>query len=158
MSSSPVPKLKPRRPDSHKGDFGRALMIGGSRGMSGAIALSGLSALRGGAGLVTIGTPAAIADTVAGYEPSYMTAPLPDADGGLTMAAKERIKELAEPATCIGCGPGIGRTEQVTDLVVWMYTALPRPMIIDADGLIALAQRQESLKNAGAPRILTPHP
>jgi ADP-dependent NAD(P)H-hydrate dehydratase len=156
--SSPLPKLKPRRPDSHKGDFGRALLVGGSRGMSGAIALSGMSALRGGTGLVTIAAPSAIVDTVAGFEPSYMTVPLPDADGRLTVAAKDQISELADQATCIGCGPGLGRSQQVTDLIAWMYVILPKPLIVDADGLAALAQHQECLAEPGGMRIWTPHP
>ena len=156
--STPLPQLAPRKSDSHKGDFGRALLIGGSRGMSGAIGLAGMSALRGGAGLVTIAVPNAIADTVASYEPSYMTAALPDAEGHLTVAAKDRISELADQATCIGCGPGLGRSQQVTDLVAWMYVVLPRPMIIDADGLAALAQHQDCLSEPGGPRVWTPHP
>ena len=78
MSPRPddLPCLPPRSPDSHKGDFGRALLIGGSRGMSGAIALAGMAALRSGAGLVTLAIPDACLPTVAGFEPSYMTVPL----------------------------------------------------------------------------------
>src|ERR1044071_8623907 len=102
MPPSDLPRLPPRRPDSHKGDFGRALLVGGSRGMSGAIALSGMSALRSGAGLVTIAAPASVVDIVATFDPSYMTAPLPDIEGRLTVAAKDRISELADQATCIG--------------------------------------------------------
>lgn len=154
----PLPPLPTRTPDSHKGDYGRALLIGGSRGMSGAVALSGLAALRGGAGLVTLAVPAAILDTVASYEPSYMTAALPDADGQLSVTAKDRISELAEQATCIGCGPGLGRSQQITDLVSWMYVVLPQPMVVDADGLFALTQYQVCLNDPGGPRILTPHP
>src|SRR5262245_24647491 len=100
----PLPHLAPRQPDSHKGDYGRAVLVGGSRGMSGAIGLAGMAALRGGAGLVTLAVPDAIVSTVAAYEPSYMTAALPcDSDGLLSVAARNRIRDLAESATCLAC-------------------------------------------------------
>jgi ADP-dependent NAD(P)H-hydrate dehydratase len=158
-ASTTLPKLAPRRADSHKADFGRALLIGGSRGMSGAIALAGMATLRSGAGLVTVAVPDVILDTVAGFEPSYMTSPLPcDQDGHLTVAAKDRISELADHATCLTCGPGLGRSPQVVDLVVWMYSVLPQPMVVDADALFALSEHQECLVEPAGPRILTPHP
>ena len=77
-----LPKLPPRKPDAHKGDFGRALIFGGSRGMAGAIALAGMACLRSGAGLVRLAVPKCIVSTVSGFEPSYMTVPLPDDDEG----------------------------------------------------------------------------
>jgi ADP-dependent NAD(P)H-hydrate dehydratase len=127
MPDNVLPKLAPRKPDSHKGDYGRALMIGGSRGMAGAIGLAGIATLRAGAGLVKLAVPDAILETVASFEPSYMTVPLPcDAEGRLTVAAKDRIRELAQDATCLAVGPGIGRVPQVAELVVWAYSVLPR--------------------------------
>ncbi len=157
--SAPLPKLAPRSPESHKGDFGRALLVGGSRGMSGAIGLAGMSALRSGAGLVTLAVPESILDTVASFEPSYMTATLPcDLEGRLVVAAKDRISELADHANCIACGPGIGRSPQTADLAIWMYSVLPQPMVVDADALFAIAQRKDCLAEPAGPRILTPHP
>src|SRR5687768_10563341 len=145
-SSAMLPKLAPRRPDSHKGDFGRALLIGGSRGMAGAIGLAGMATLRGGAGLVTLGVPEIILDTVASFEPSYMTVALPcDQDGRLIVSAKDRISEFADQTTCIACGTGLGRSPQITDLVTWMYSVLPQPMVVDADALYAVAQHQDCL-------------
>ena len=154
-----LPKLAPRSPDSHKGDFGRALIIGGSRGMAGAVGLAGMATLRSGAGLVSLGVPEIVLDTVAGFEPSYMTLPLPcDAEGKLVVAAKDRINEIADQMSCIACGPGLGRSSQVTDLVTWMYSVLPQPMVVDADALFAVAQHQDCLFEPAGPRILTPHP
>ena len=72
-----LPVLPPRAPDAHKGTFGTALIIGGSRGMTGAAALAGMAALRGGAGLVRVAVPDVCLETVAAHEPSYMTVPLP---------------------------------------------------------------------------------
>ena len=76
-SLSDLPVLLPRAEDSHKGDYGKVLLVGGSRGMSGAIALAGMACLRSGAGLVTLGVPEPCLDVVASFEPSYMTVPLP---------------------------------------------------------------------------------
>lgn len=159
MTPPELPRLPPRRPDSHKADFGRALLIGGSRGMAGAIALSGMSALRGGAGLVKLAVPEVCLDVVAAFEPSYMTAPLPcDSLGRISIAAKDALHELAAVATCIACGPGLGRTDDLTKLVDWLYHTMTQPLVLDADALNALASQRDGLDNPGGPRILTPHP
>ena len=157
--TSPLPCLPHRPTDSHKGDFGRALLIGGSRGMSGAIALAGMAALRSGAGLVKLAVPDVCLDTVAALEPSYMTTPLPsDSEGRIQVGAKDRLSELADEATAMACGPGLGRSAQLSDLVSWMYEVLPQPAVFDADALFALAQRAEPLDESSGDRILTPHP
>ncbi len=150
--------LPPRAVDSHKGDYGKVLLVGGSRGMSGAISLAGLACLRSGAGLVTLGVPDVCSDVVASFEPSYMTVPLPcDERGRLNVAAQEELAELADSATCLACGPGLGRSQSVTDLVAWMYEVLPQPIVFDADALYALSQRYDRLDDPAGPRILTPH-
>src|SRR5712671_6392299 len=77
-----LPFLPPRKSDSHKGDYGRALLIGGSRGMAGAISLAGVACLRSGAGLVRIAAPDNAVDTIAAFEPSYMLTPLPLKEDG----------------------------------------------------------------------------
>jgi NAD(P)H-hydrate epimerase len=127
--------------------------------MSGAIALAGMGALRGGAGLVTLAVPEVCVSTVAAHEPSYMTVPLQcDAHGRMTVSAKDRIAEISARMTCLACGPGLGRSQQLTDLVGWMYEVLPQPIVFDADALFALAQRIDRLDAPAGPRILTPHP
>lgn len=154
-----LPNLPPRSPESHKGDFGRALLVGGSRGMAGAIALAGMACLRSGAGLVKLATPTACLATVAGFEPSYMTAPLPeDAEGRIALAARQTLLPLLADATCIALGPGLGRTADLTQLVGWLYHSTPQPMVVDADALFALAQPGNERKPPAGPRILTPHP
>jgi len=157
--STSLPGLPPRRPDSHKGDFGRALLIGGSRGMAGSISLSGMAALRSGVGLLQLAVPQGIQSTVAGFEPSYMTIGLPDdVEGKIAGAAKNTLEGHLKPATAIACGPGLGQSEAVTDLVVWLYQNCSQPMIVDADGLNALASRPDILGQPAGPRIFTPHP
>lgn len=154
-----LPHLSPRKPDAHKGDFGRALVIGGSPGMAGAVALSGMATLRGGAGLTTLAVADLIVDVVASFEPSYMTAPLAsDGEGKISIRAKRRIAELRENATCVAIGPGLGRSRGLTLLVEWLYETTAVPMVIDADALNALASIGGDLPAAAAPRILTPHP
>src|SRR6476619_5971386 len=113
-----LPRLPPRRPDAHKGDFGRALLIGGSRGMAGAISLAGMSCLRSGAGLVKLAVPHCILDTVASFEPSYMTVPLPcDSRGRIKLKSPHKLAEYLEPATCVACGPGLGRSKRLQSFV-----------------------------------------
>ena len=154
-----LPRLPPRRPEAHKGDFGVALIVGGSRGMAGAAALAGMAALRGGAGRVRLAVPDVVLDAVAGFEPSYMTTPLPsDSAGRIGPGAFERIAELAETATVVACGPGLGRSLELDQLVVRLYREVAKPMVFDADALNALAGEPETLVHPGGPRILTPHP
>lgn len=154
-----LPSLPPRKPESHKGDFGRALLVGGSRGMTGAISLAGMAALRGGAGLVQLATPASCVDVVAAFEPSYMTVPLAaDEQGRIAGQARPTIEELASKATAVGCGPGLGQSADLTRLVGWLYEHLPLPAVFDADALNALAEQPDALARPGGPRILTPHP
>jgi ADP-dependent NAD(P)H-hydrate dehydratase len=157
-SSTPLPRLTPRQPESHKGDFGRALLIGGSQGMAGAIALAGMAALRSGAGLVKLATPSLCQPTVAGFEPSLMTLALPcDRDGRIAAAALPILGEAAAQATVVACGPGLGRGDGSVEVVGWLYRNLTQPLVVDADGLYALAQRPDVLDKAQGPRIFTPH-
>ena len=159
LSFPGMPLLSQREPGAHKGNFGLALIVGGSRGMSGAVALAGMAALRGGAGLVRLAVPDVCLDTVAGYEPSYMTVPLAcDRRGRISLDALPQIFKHAEQATVLAFGPGVGRSLGLGALVVRLYRELPLPMILDADGLNALAVRMNEAESPAGPRILTPHP
>src|SRR5262245_43199482 len=158
VTNTELPRLAPRAPDSHKGDFGRALLIGGSRGMSGAVSLAGWATLRSGAGLVTLGVPRDIQDVVASIEPSYMTHALADSDGQLTVLAADEVLEMSTSATAVALGPGIGRSPALTELVGRLFHKIQKPMVVDADALFALAQEPEALAFSHGPRILTPHP
>ena len=110
-----IPRLAPRAPESHKGNYGRAMLIGSSRGMTGAMVLSGSATLHSGAGLVTLAVPDVCLETVAAQEPCFMTIPLPcDAEGRATHAALDAIQQLGSRATAGGCGPGWGRSDELT--------------------------------------------
>lgn len=156
-----LPTLPTRPADAHKGTFGSVFIVAGSRGMSGAAILSGLGALRGGAGLVTVAVPASIQPVVAGHEPSYLTAGLPEDDEGrLSSTAIDELKEKLPKQTAAAFGPGLGQSPGIVELAAELYQHAPLPMVFDADGLNALAQRPDSLsRQPGQPeRILTPHP
>jgi NAD(P)H-hydrate epimerase len=154
-----LPELAPRRADSNKGDYGRVLVLAGSRGMVGAAAMAGTAALRAGAGLVTIGAPRSVYPILAAQVVCCTTRPLPEtplatlSDRGLGV-----ILPWAESFDVVALGPGLGRHPSTTRLVHQLVLNLPRPMVLDADGLNALAEETAALRRAPAPRILTPHP
>ena len=159
QDSSPLSVLPPRSADSHKGDYGRALLIGGSQGMAGALAMAGLACLRSGAGLVTLATSSACQPTVAALEASFMTLPLPcDAKGRIASSALAALEPFLESATAVALGPGLGRSQQLVEFIGRLYRQVKQPMVVDADALDALARQPEVLPQAGGPRILTPHP
>ncbi len=158
-----LPTLPPRRLDYHKADYGRVLLIGGSRGMAGSISLSGIACLRSGAGLVTVAVPEGIQSVVAGFEPSLMTYGLGENDLGHIRIERNSPREaafglLTEKATAIAIGPGLGQSSDIDHLMADLYRRAPQPMVIDADGLNALARNPKLLEQPGGSRILTPHP
>lgn len=155
----PLPRLPARDPDAHKGSFGFALIVGGSRGMTGAMGLAGKAALRGGSGLVRLAVPDVCLDTVAALEPSYMTIALPsDAEGRIGGDAMSRIVASADWATAMALGPGLGRSSDLDALVARLYREIAKPMVVDADALNALSLQPDVLAQPGGPRVLTPHP
>lgn len=157
--ASPLPSIPPRAADAHKGDFGRLLLIGGSRGMSGAIALAGMAALRAGAGLVRLATADECQPIVAGLHPTYMTLALPsDRQGRISHRAIDALLAAGESADVLALGPGLGRSPGLDLIVPRLYREIAAPMVVDADALIALSERKASLGEHRGPRILTPHP
>jgi NAD(P)H-hydrate epimerase len=156
-----IPALPQRPEEGHKGSFGSVLIVAGSAGMSGAACLSGLGALRGGAGLVTLAIPAGIQAAVAAVEPSYLTIALFDDDQGrISRLALAEILSRAASATAVAIGPGWGKSADLIELAHALFTTIERPLVVDADALNALASSPVGFPKAppGAPRILTPHP
>ena len=152
-----VPKLRPRSPEDHKGTFGRLFIIGGSRGMSGAVALAGSSATRSGAGLVTLGVPNACLQPVACLNPNYMTVSLAEFEGQITSEAWHEINSRLSTTTSAAIGPGLGQSPSLNELVNRIYERYDGPLVVDADGLNALAAYRESIGNHRGERVLTPH-
>jgi NAD(P)H-hydrate epimerase len=154
-----VPALPRRRPDSHKGEFGRVLVTAGSRGMSGAAVLCATAALRGGAGLVRVAVAEGILPIVAAGNPCYMTAPLPqDEQGRLAAGAEPALLDLARASDVIALGPGLGRGPGPDALVAAVVGQVAGPLVLDADGLNALQHRTDLLRARTGPAVLTPHP
>lgn len=142
--------LAPRGPDSNKGNYGHVLVIAGSRGKSGAAAMSGLAALRAGAGLATIGTPDNALDAVASHAPELMTVGLPQT------GALEMIQDLLATRTVAAIGPGLGTAAETASLVREVFRTCSLPLVVDADALNILAESE--WPKPAALCILTPHP
>ena len=152
--------LPQRRADSHKGDYGRLLFIGGSCTMPGAIALSAMASLRSGAGLVTIATAATVHSIVAGFDPCVMTIPLRCCANGKIAEDVDSLAEAAGPLEqydAIVVGPGLGKSAELARLVAQLYKTIHGPLIVDADGLNLLASDSGGLPVSSGPRVLTPH-
>ncbi len=156
---SDVPQLPSRAVDSHKGSYGRVVITGGSVGMSGAISLAGLGALRGGAGLVYLACPMSIWSAVAAIEPSYLTVPLPeDVNGRLAIPSIPEILTACQNADAVAIGPGLGQSDDLREVVSHIVRHVDMPCVVDADALNLLVDRLEILASTPAARVLTPHP
>jgi ADP-dependent NAD(P)H-hydrate dehydratase / NAD(P)H-hydrate epimerase len=150
--------IAPRAPDSHKGDFGRVLVIAGSRGKTGAAYLAAVGALRSGAGLVTVGTPASCLPIVASLAPEFMTEPLAETKNGqISVSSLERVLQFEQDV--IACGPGLGRDEGPKAFVRALLERSESPLVLDADALTVLADDPGSLVGSDERDvIITPHP
>jgi NAD(P)H-hydrate epimerase len=151
-----------RKADAHKGDFGHALLIAGSRGKTGAAALAGWGALRSGAGLVTVATPQDELPVVASHSPEYMTEPLATSDAGsVSLRALEygRLSSLQAGKDCVALGPGLSLHPETQEFARTVVRESPLPLILDADGLNAFAGRAAELRARESPFLaVTPHP
>lgn len=151
------PLFAPRQQESNKGSYGHVLVIAGSRGKSGAAAMTGLAALRAGAGLVTVASVTSAISSISAHAPELMTEPMPETEsGGLAEHTFEIIKKLAENKNIVAVGPGLGRDPETVIMVRRLYRELEKTMVVDADALNALAG--SDWRGSGYPRILTPHP
>lgn len=147
-----APLLAPRPRSGHKGTFGHVLIVAGSRGKTGAAAMSGMGALRAGAGLVTVASAASAIAEIAAHAPELMTEPLAETPMG-SIALNAALETLAEGKTVIAMGPGLGRHRDIDMLVAGAVETFPQPMVLDADALGA-----QVAGVAGRIRVLTPHP
>ncbi|MDD2903870.1 MAG: NAD(P)H-hydrate dehydratase [Syntrophales bacterium] len=154
------PLLPPRPWGGHKGTFGHLVVLAGSEGKTGAATMTSEGALRSGAGLVTLGIPASLNDILEAKLTEAMTLPLPEALGSraLGLKALEPLLNFLLQKTALALGPGLGTHKETQELVRHLARHLPLPLVIDADGINALAGEFETLTDAAGPRILTPHP
>ncbi|MGH7741138.1 MAG: NAD(P)H-hydrate dehydratase [Candidatus Eiseniibacteriota bacterium] len=150
--------LRERDPRAHKGSVGRVLVIGGSPGLSGAVALAARAATRSGAGYVQMLVPASIENVLAIQRIEEMALAAPETKSRtLGKAALAVAREHARSADAVVLGSGLSREEESLELARTLVDSLERPMVVDADALFALAGHVARMANAPAPRVLTPH-
>ena len=154
-----IRQLLPVRPRfSHKGDFGRVLLVCGSVGFTGAAALAARAALRTGAGLITVATPRQVWPIVATKLDEPMVMPMAeDKAGRLSLQAAPVLAQLLAKADACLIGPGLGRSEELDALVAALVGEARCPVVLDADGINAMAGHIDRLREAACPLILTPH-
>ena len=146
-----------RKPDSHKGDYGRVLLLCGSEGFTGAAAMAARAALRTGAGLIFVGVPRCVYPIVAAKLDAPMVFPLPDDDGRLSLAALPEILRRLPQMDAVLLGPGLGRSHDLDLLCAEVVRRCRCPLVLDADGINALSGHIDVLREAACPLILTPH-
>ncbi len=158
MDHESVLNLLPDRPlNSHKGNFGKILLICGSKGYTGAAALAAMGALRTGAGLVYLAVPESIYAIEATKLLEPIILPLPDENGTLSVSAITAISGLLEGKDAILIGPGLGRSEGATAAVLHVLQNFHGPIVLDADGINAICKHKDILRERTSPTIVTPH-
>ena len=154
-----VSMIRPRSAESNKGSYGHVLIVGGSVGKAGSVAMAGMAALRAGAGLSTVATAESALSTVAGFYPELMTEPLPETDAGtIATSAGVRLEELMKSMSVIAIGPGISRDPHTATLVRSLVSHHKVPMVVDADGLNSFEGHTNELNGSGKMLVITPHP
>lgn len=161
MSAS-LPSFPARPLDAHKGNVGDVLVVGGSRGMSGAAFLAAKGALRTGAGKVTVACPASVNAVLEVKTTCVMTRPLPEsAAGTLARSAEGPLRALLPGRDALAVGPGLSRDPETEALVRALLGELPAespPVVLDADGLNAFEGKADELQALAGRAVLTPHP
>jgi len=160
ITKEEVKELLPERPgDAYKGNCGRVVLIAGSTGLTGAAALASLSCLRVGAGMAILGIPKSLNEIMEIKLTEVMTKPLPDVrkKGALALRGLGEIIQILKWGDCVALGPGLGQHFETVELVKRLVIKIELPMVIDADGLNAIAKDSTILNQAKAPLILTPH-
>ena len=149
-----------RKPDTHKGNYGHIFVLAGSLGLSGAAVLCANSAMRSGAGLVTLGVPEGLYSIIAKKAyPEVMVRPLAETKARtLSLKAYPAIMSLTQKADLLAIGPGLSQNPQTQKLIRRIISNIHKPMVIDADALNALSGNLEILRINPNLKILTPHP
>ncbi|MGQ0811990.1 MAG: NAD(P)H-hydrate dehydratase [Nitrospiraceae bacterium] len=155
-----IQRAIPRRmPSAHKGSFGHAGIIAGSIGKTGAAALAANAALRVGAGLVTVATPASVNDALEAKLLEVMTIPMPETKSRtLAHSGVDRLLTFVQTRTAVAIGPGLSTHPETVELVQTLVRQMDKPSVLDADALNALAGKVSLLTESKIPPILTPHP
>ncbi|HEY7003857.1 MAG TPA: NAD(P)H-hydrate dehydratase [Gaiellaceae bacterium] len=157
VTSEILAEVPRRGPGDNKYTAGSVLVVGGSAGKTGAPCLSAEAALRAGAGIVTVCGPGSLSLVFETRLLEVMSRSCPDEDGVMTMDAADEILDAAEKARAVALGPGLGRTDGARALVGYLLDRLDKPLVLDADGLWALAGHLDWVFSRDAATVLTPH-
>ncbi|MBQ1890617.1 NAD(P)H-hydrate dehydratase [Selenomonas caprae] len=151
--------LPPRSRAAHKGSCGRILVVAGSHGMTGAAALAASSALRAGAGIVTLAVPQSVHDILETKLTEVMTVPLAETKEGILGGeeALGQLLSLAESYDAVLIGPGLGRAAETLELVRLFAARVSKPLILDADAIYAFSRQPDDLSRLPQVPVLTPH-
>lgn len=153
------PLIKPRQSESHKGSYGHVLVTGGSTGMTGAVIMASCAALRSGAGLVTAALPKSLMPILEASTLEVMSRPLPETrEAGIAAEALPELQNLLKTVSVCAIGPGISRYPEANAIVRFVLENSRVPVLVDADGLNALAGDVGIFKNLQVPVVITPHP
>ncbi|MCP4253557.1 MAG: NAD(P)H-hydrate dehydratase [Candidatus Scalindua sp.] len=154
-----LPKLNSRKNNTHKGSYGRVLVLAGSPGLTGAAYLCSKAALRSGSGIVTLGVPESLNSVMEAKLTCVMTHPLPETKAStLSNKGKKEIMNLCESHDVVALGPGLSQEPETRELILWLIKNIDRDTVIDADGLNALARNVNVLHKIKKCTVLTPHP
>lgn len=154
-----LPELTPRKKNTHKGSYGRVLVLAGSPGMTGAAYLCSKAALRSGSGIVTLGIPESLNPVMETKLTCVMTYSLPETEAStLSNNGRKEILKLCESHDVVALGPGLSQHPETRGLILWLVKNMDRTMVIDADGLNALANNVNVLHKIKQNVVLTPHP
>lgn len=149
--------LPDRKADTHKGDYGRLLLLCGSKGYTGAAALAAMGALRTGAGLVCLGVPESIYAVEAGKLLEPVIYPLPENRGMLSADSIHQISKLLPRMNVVLIGPGLGQSDGTLQVVNYILKNFSGPVVLDADGINVLAEHRDILRGRTSATVLTPH-
>ena len=152
-------RLPERQLNAHKTSVGKVVVFAGSVGMTGAATLASISSLQIGAGLTKLGIPASLNPILEQKLTEVMTVPLAETNHqSISVKAKDQVEELLEWANVLAVGPGLSTHEETVEFVKWLLKAVQKPMVLDADGLNALAGDTSLIEKYAGPMVLTPHP
>ncbi len=159
MVKDHIGKIPERREDSHKGDYGRVLVIAGSRGLTGAAYMCAQAAIRSGSGLVTAAVPESLNVIMETKLTECMTLPLDETqDISLSLKAKQKILAVAAKSDSIALGPGLGENAETRRLAREILEEVEKPVVLDADGINALEGSTDVLRKRQQSTVITPHP
>ena len=158
FSRRQMKKLLPKRNvNAHKGNVGKVLLLCGSEGFTGAAALATMGALRSGVGLVYLGVPRSIYQIEAMKLNEAVVFPLTDNNGKMSVHAIREIEGKLNSVDAVLIGPGIGVSEETTEIVIYVLKNFAGPVVLDADGIIAIAKHKNILRDRAGQTVITPH-